>query len=293
MNQNRSGTPSLRQREEPRQGPGWAHAIFLLASAALAGWEADRLFAPTSSVRAAGRQPYVIVDAFAVGEPVGQTFRILDDGLEGVEVQLSSDRPASVDITWRLLGTARDTPNDGPSRWAPIHEARTTLVLPRGRSVHRFAFHPIFPSEKRVYQFQVQRLGVRSRDPARPGHAVVGVIASRDDALPEGNVVVDKQQIAEQDLLFQAWSADLFTWFRVRANSSLPRLLRNQNVQLVLLLAYNWALAVFAFEMIVWRPMVDGGSSPVSLGNRRGASAAVAAPPSDPASSAGVLSRDR
>jgi hypothetical protein len=149
--------------------------------------EASAIFRPTSAVLATG--PAYVIEDFARGEPVGQTFRIPDDGLVSVGVQLWADRPASIDIAWRLVGTAQGASNDGSRAWAPAYEMTAPLRLPRGRSAHYFTFNPIIPSARRVYQFQIQQLAVRSLDPTQPGRPTVGVVASRDDALPEGNVV--------------------------------------------------------------------------------------------------------
>ncbi len=223
---------------------------FVLVVGAVLAYEAQTMFSPSSGIRAAGQRPYVIRD-FASGEPVGQTFQILDEALESVDVQLLTERPASIDIACRLLVFAPYVPNDGSGQWAAIYEWRTTFQLPRGRSWHHFTFKPILPSLQQVYQFQVEQLDVRSLDPKQPGRPAVGVVASEEDSLKEGNIIIGKQQVIDRDLFFGAHTASVFTQFRLRANPSLPRPLRSRGVQVGIVVVYNWARAVLVFHSII------------------------------------------
>jgi len=240
----------------------WPRLLFFACLAVALSAEGAAIFLPMSAIRAAGERPYVIED-LAAGERVGQTFRILDDGLESVDIELSSTGPASTDIMCRLLGSPNDAPNDGFGRWAAIYEWKTTLQLPRGRSWHHFAFRPIFPSRQQVYQFQVEQLDVRALDPKRPGRPHVGVMASKDDFLKEGNIIVGKEQIIGHDLLFAAHTADELTSFRREANPHLPRLLRYLSVQLGLLALYNASLAAFAYCLTIVAPERDSSARTV------------------------------
>jgi hypothetical protein len=228
----------------------WARRVlFLLTLAAAIVAKSWALFLPSSNLGVAGPRPYVI-ESFREGEPVGQSFRILDDGLESVDIALSSTEPAVVDLRWRLFGTSAKALRN----WAVIYSAERRLRVPRGRSWHHFTFIPIFPSEKKIYQFQVEPQGIRPVDARSARAPVVGVVASAEDSLTDGNVLLGTAQDIHHDLFIKARTATPFTRFRMFANMLLPRPLRNLGVQLALLAMGTWLLAVFAFEMTVRGP---------------------------------------
>lgn len=231
--------------------------LFLFVLALLLFVETMILFGPTSSTRGAGRSPYVI-ELVAGGERIGQSFRILDDGLQSADVIFVSSTPASLVLTCRLLVADSHALNNGTGAWRVVNTWTTTVRLPRGKSRHGFSFRPIFPSEKQIYQFQVEELDLRPLDPLDPVPPLVGLLATKDNSLEEGNVVIGQHQLADRDLFFQAQTASVFTTFRLRANPLLPRALRSVGVQLVALALYNAVLAVFGFQMILGSSAQDG-----------------------------------
>src|SRR5882762_6894552 len=115
----------------------WRRVACVVGVVAVLTWQAVVLLTPTSSIRAVGKPAYAI-DALSSGQRVGQTFRILEDGLDSVSVQLSSDRTAAIDVVWRLLTPARQATGDGAEAWAAMYQGTATRYLPRGRSRHDF-----------------------------------------------------------------------------------------------------------------------------------------------------------
>jgi hypothetical protein len=219
--------------------------LFGVVVAAGLVYESTVLFWPSSTLRAAGVKPYVIND-LAKGDRVGQTFRSPEDDVDAVDVELSTERAAEIDLTFRLLGWTPSKPDD---QWLPIYESREIIRLPNGTSWHHFAFRPLLRSEKQIYQWQLQQNGVRSRDD-NPAPPTVGVVASDDGALTDGNVVISGLQLPDRDLMYAAYTANEFDRFRIRANPNLPRPVRAASVQLSLLALYNVAVIVFAYELL-------------------------------------------
>lgn len=92
---------SVRERAGRRWHDGWSPFCLLLALVlACEGWS---LFSPSLPLRAAGRQPYLILD-FAAGAPIGQTFRMKGDGLASVRLQFFTDRSQKLMVLCTLLG---------------------------------------------------------------------------------------------------------------------------------------------------------------------------------------------
>jgi hypothetical protein len=224
---------------------------YTVAATALVTIEGVALFRPASVVEAIGRRPYVVTE-FAAALPVGQTLRASDDYLEAVDLRLVAERPASLDVAFRVLEWAPNVPATPTGRWAGVREGKTTLRLPQGQTWHRFAFEPISSSAARVFQFQVEQLAVRSLDGHEPGRPAVGVMASEDDALKDGNVVVGSTQSIERDLFVRVRTASAFTRFRVEASPSLPGPLRSAGVQLTLLACGDLVLILLAQYLSVF-----------------------------------------
>lgn len=106
----------------------------------------------------------------------------------------------------------------------------------------------MIPSDRRVYQFRVQRIEARAE---RPGdRPTMGLVGSADDSLKDGNIVDGPTQVVDQDLYFEA-RADDSAWstFRRDVSPRLPERLRSMPVQLTILGIYNLALAVVLYAM--------------------------------------------
>ena len=226
-------------------------SAFALALCAALAWQAWVLFVPVASIRASGKNRYEIKE-FAAGAPVGQTFRARTDGLHSATVWFSSDQAGTVQVTYRLMGWSA---TKVPDHWAPVIEGREIVRLSPGSNAHTFSFKAIADSARQVYQFQIQQEAAPPSDGAASASPAVGVMASTDDALDEGNLIVGTAQIVDRDLVFDAAGADSrFDDFRMRISPQLPRNLRSPAVQwtagLVWLAVYNWALAAFAMHLL-------------------------------------------
>lgn len=225
--------------------------LFALTCAAALAWEAYALFVPVAKIRVAGTEMYGISE-FAAGVPVGQTFRAVTDGLDTAVLQFAADRPASLVLRYRVMGWAPAKLDD---HWASVIEGTETIRLSPGTSPHAFHFKKIADSARQVYQFQVQQVEVRALDGNPSGLPTVSVMASTNNSLEDGNVILGKDQIVDRDLLFEARGADSrVDDLRMRIGPKMPRPLRLPTVQWTLFLlwfaVYNWALAAFAYGTI-------------------------------------------
>lgn len=225
-------------------GPRLAFVVVCLVAVAL---EARFLLTKSVRVRAAGRETYV-VSHFSEGLPVGQTFRALSDGLQRVEIEFWADRPATIQITCRVLGWS----DFALDHWAALYDWRATVSLPQGTSWQRFDFKPILESNAGIYQFQVQQIAVEGGGGSRP---IVGPMASRDNSFKDGNLIIGRTQVAGEGLLFAAHGADtLFAWWQLHGGSQLPKELRSTTVQVALLAVYHLLLASFAYYLVIVAP---------------------------------------
>ncbi len=231
----------------------WPRAAFFLAVAGYLTWQYVAFFQPPSPLHIA-TAPSSVVQEFAAGQPVGETFRSPHDGLESIDLEFTSNAAAAVDVTCRLLGWANNRISDGSGSWAPVIEWPVTLTLPAGRSVQHFAFKTITPSEGLVYQFQVQQRSVRSLGSRPPGPPVVGLMASARDEFPDGNIIVGTQQIVDRDLHLEVHAANPYGMFRLATNPKLPAKLRNVSLQLTALALFNAALMAFAYQVVIRGP---------------------------------------
>jgi hypothetical protein len=221
-------------------------AFFLLLVLAVV-WEVLHLFGPETRIRVSGEKPFVVTE-FASGVPVGQTFRAMSNGLDGVDLQFSADRPTSLRLTCRLLTWGDYTPGN----WAPLYEWTETRRLPRGNSRQHFVFRPVVPSVRQIYQFQVQQIEAQPLDAPAGERATAGPMASLHESPKDGNVILGTVQMIDRHLWYEVHAADsVFDHFRRYINPQLPKWLRRPAVQVTLLAFYNVVLAVFAFHMLV------------------------------------------
>lgn len=236
---------------------GGRRLAFLAGLVLAVSWEAHALFSTAAPIRAVGKKPFVVSD-FGRGVPIGQTFRMLSDGLDAADVRFISDEVTLLAVKCRLLEAGGRV----PGHWSAVRDWTATIRLPRGSSWHRFTFDPVVPSFNRIYQFQVQQIDARAAPPNNAGERpAVGVVGSIDDSLRDGNIVVGETQMVDRDLFFEARAADsTFAEFRRHAQTQLPKPLRSAAAQLTLLAIYNGCLAVFAFHMLVQEPANNGAS---------------------------------
>lgn len=224
-----------------RESRRWRRAVLpVLCALAVAGELYGLFLRDTDRIEVTGRKPTVLRE-FGAGAAVAQTFSMVGDGLRSIRVQISSDRPVSLRVACEVF---RRT--DGPpGEYERVFISTTKVKQGAGRAWHSFTFPPIQESAARGYKFQLQSLG-----PPPPDAAKVGLVASLDDALP-GDTLVTGEREQWGDLVFEAHGARMtaYDWFRLHTTSALPAPLRPVPIQLLLLLAYNGALVIFAYRM--------------------------------------------
>jgi hypothetical protein len=224
----------------------WARAGFAILVAGVAVRAAVVLTTPTPAIESRGRKT-ILFGNFADGAPIGQTFRMLSDGLNAVEVQLASEIAAAVTIRYRLMGW--DAYAGG---WTALYQHVAARDLPAGRSWQRFEFPPILASDRKVFFFQIQQMDAHAIDSAAsappPKIAVVGF---EDDAIEDGNLILGREQLPDRDLAFRAGSADSpFARYARGINRYLPDALQRPRIQWIVLAMYGLTLAVFAYLMV-------------------------------------------
>lgn len=237
-----------------RLRPRIAFGILLVLALA---WEIETVFVSTTLVRAEGHESFY-VEEFADGVPVGQTFRMLSDGLQSVDVAFLVDRPTLLTLRCRLF-TWNSESRDG---WDSVYEWTSTVELSAGPQWSQFSFAPVVHSMSRIYQFQMQQIDAQALDPRAQGsHPRVSVMASVDDSLREGNIILGRFQWVDRDLFFGAHGADsAFEAFHLLDNPEVPKPLRRRNVQIALLSVYTCVLTIFSYYLLVVLPEQDGGT---------------------------------
>jgi hypothetical protein len=227
-------------------GQLWARVCFVLLCVVVGVRQVVLLFAPSPRIEAHGRKE-ILFDRFADGTPVGQTFRMLSDGLNDVDLQFATDRPASVAIRYQLM-----TWNEFAGGWRILYQKLATHGLPAGRTWLRFEFPPVVPSDRKVFLFQVEQIDVHPLDEAAAaGPLQVRLVGFEDEALKEGNAIVGQRQVVDRDLAFSAGSSDsAFAHYARGINRYLPHRLQKPGVQLLILAGYSVLLAAFAYQMV-------------------------------------------
>ena len=208
--------------------------------------EAYALFIPSSPIRAMSAKP-IVLEGFGAGVPVGQTFRMNAEALESVRVQFFASQRTELVVRCKLLTAANS--------WTSVYDWTTRVDLPVGKSWQRFQFPPVVRSDRKIYQFQVQKVEAHVIGSPASGAPTLGLVASVKEGLPEGNIVDGSVQLVDKALFFEAQSDDaVFSTFRRNVNPQLPEPLRSKILHLAVLAILNWALVVYAYEMIVAGP---------------------------------------
>ena len=235
--------------------PRASRVLFLCICAALVGYEGYRFYGTTASdaptVLIQGEQP-ILMPQFGDGAQLTQAFGMTADGLRAVSVQLTSDRHATLQVSCELQQTFEDM----PGKFAEIYSWTTTLRDVSGTQWRRFDFPPVAASAGRFYAFRIRVLeseplqGKGTALPAaeRPHVAIAGF----SDNVRRGGIlwVADARQVGS--LYFQAHGngETAYERFRMNVEPRLPRPLRNQATQLVLVLILHWALLTTCHAML-------------------------------------------
>ena len=239
--------------------PRASRVLFLCVFAALVGYEAYRFYrttifdAPTVLIQ--GEQP-ILMPEFGDGAQLTQAFGMTADGLRAVSVQLTSDRPATVQVSCELQQTFEDR----PEVFAEICSRRTTLHDVSGTQWRRFDFPPVAASAGRFYGFRIRVL--ESEPPAGKGTALPAAerphvaIAGFSDNVRRGGILWVAGARRVGSLYFQAHGdgETAYSRFRLNVEPRLPAPLRNQALQLALVLMLHWALLTTCLAMLFEDP---------------------------------------
>lgn len=239
--------------------PRASRVLFLCICAALVGYEGYRFSGTTTpdapTVLIQGEQP-ILMPQFGDGAQLTQAFGMTADGLRAVSVQLTSDRNTTLQVSCELQQTFEDL----PGKFAEIYSWTTTLHDVSGTQWRRFDFPPVAASAGRFYAFRMrvleseplQRKGTVLPAAERPHVAIAGF----SDNVRRGGIlwVADSRQVGS--LYFQAHGdgETAYERFRMNVEPRLPRPLRNQATQLVLVLMLHWALLTTCHAMLFEDP---------------------------------------
>ena len=228
----------------------------------LVGYEAYRFYDTTAlhtpSVMIEGEEPIQIA-AFGDGAQVTQAFGMTADGLRGVSVRLSSDRPATLEVLCELQRRFEDM----PGAYAEIYRWTTILQDVSGTQWRRFDFPPLDGSAGRFYAFSIRILEPDSKPAQGAGDRAVKVVERPHvtltgfaDNVRGGGVLwlAGTRQVGS--LFFQAHGdgETAYARFRLRIEPRLPWPLRNLAVQIMLMLMLNWALLMSCHAMLFGDP---------------------------------------
>jgi hypothetical protein len=210
---------------------------------ALAGEAYFVFFAGDDALRIEGREQYLVED-FASGATVTHAFLMRGDGLNAVSVRFNSTAPAAVRVHWALR---RGHP-DVPEGIRPGFDAVETFDLRTGPQWKTFEFTRDASSRDRWYHIELRLMDV---DPVFDGPLVVSLFASKDN--PErGGVLWVKGDRRLGSLVMRAERRGRTPYrrFVAEAEPHLPALLRNGTVQWLAVIAFHWALVVFAWAAV-------------------------------------------
>jgi hypothetical protein len=182
------------------------------------------------ALRIEGKERISIAD-FGNGATVTHAFVMPVDGLHGVSVNISVDRPSTLTFSYKLSQLS-DSSDDGENRldaYAEIHGWSDRLAVASGERWHFVTFPPVAASKDGWYAFEIRLLDA---SPARgPTTAdswpAVSIAASQDNPAFGGKFWVDGVR----------QPGSLFLRAHVRSDAR----------QIALLLAYLWTLAALTW----------------------------------------------
>lgn len=239
--------------------PRASRVLFLCVCAALVGYEGYQFYSTTlfdaPSVLIQGEQPILMAE-FGDEAEFTQAFGMTTGGLRAVSVQLTSDQPATLHVLCELQQMFEDM----PGAQAEIYRWTTTLHDVSGTQWRRFDFPVLAASAGRPYAFRIRVL--QSEPFVRKGAAVPAAerphvaIAGFSDNVRRGGIlwVAGVRQVGS--LYFQAHGdgETAYSRFRLNVEPRLPAPLRNQALQLALVLMLHWALLTTCHAMLFGDP---------------------------------------
>ena len=182
------------------------------------------------ALRIEGKERISIAD-FGNGATVTHAFVMPVDGLHGVSVKISVDRPSTLTFSYKLMQLS-DTSPGGENRldaYAEIHRWSDRLTVRSGERWHRVTFPSVAASKDGWYAFEIRLLDASPAGGPTTADTwpAVSIAASQDNPARGGKLWIDG----------------------VRQPGSLFLLahVRSDGIQIALLLAYLWTLAALIY----------------------------------------------
>ncbi len=216
--------------------------VFALACVVTIAVEAYVVFGDTDSLFSIeGVKLYEIAE-FAAGQSVSHAFLMRGDGMQAVSVRLGSSGVTTARVQWTLW---RGYP-DQPKEMARAFEGEEVFHLRPGRQWRTISLTRDGSSKDRWYTIQLRLL-----DPQPQPSPQVSLVASHDNPDRGGILFVnDVRQPGSLSLRAQRRGRTLYRRFLAEAAPNLPATLRVPAVQWALVIAFHWALMVFAYTVL-------------------------------------------
>lgn len=222
-------------------------AAWLTGVVALLGIEVFAVLVDqTGTFRTQGRSPYEVHE-FAEGKVVTHAFLMRGDGLHAVRVKLTSSDTIGARLQWRLIAGHPDEPNE----MVPAFEGVASLDLRPGPQWQTLSFTRHGSSNNRWFTLELRLLDAvvhdRRSDRPPPG---VALMATHDN--PERGGVLWVNNVRQPgSLLLDAdtLGRTAYRRFKLEAEPHLPAPFRRGLVQGLVVVAFHWALFVFAWAV--------------------------------------------
>jgi hypothetical protein len=232
--------------------------LFVAGCVVLALYEVWAVFIrETPAVAIEGARP-AFANEFGQGARVSQAFQMMGDGLTAFDVRFSTDRPVTMIVQCEL--SRFDMPDAAPERsWA------TTIKRVSGVEWRRIEFPPIQASNNHPYTLRLQLISSVADDGTSPlsihdspsGERPAGerprvaLVASKDNVVAGGALrIADRRQVGSLSLRAFTSVRTAYGLFRTDVAPHLPGALSNAPVDLIIALAYQWALLTVVYALL-------------------------------------------
>ena len=225
-------------------------------------WEIWAVFIrETPALTIEGAHPW-FANEFGEGAQVSETFEMSGNGLTAVDVRFSTDRPVTLIVRCEL--SQLYTTDPGRTWFATIKRVS-------GVEWRRIQFPPIEWSNANVYTLGLQLIAAVPIDAAAPQathdrpsdkRPRVALVISKDNVLGGGLLfIADSRRIGSLSLRAFTRQRTAYGRFRVDVTPKLPPALRHAAVDVLLAIAYQWALLTVIYSLVVGQ---RGGSAPAA-----------------------------
>lgn len=231
--------------------------LFSAACIVLVAYEMWTFFVretPAVSIQGQHRR---LIDEFGRGAGISQAFLMIGNRLSALEVQFATDRPLTLLVRCEL---SRIEP-PGSFQAVSSYTWFATIKRLSGVERRRISFPSVETSNAQTYIFRLQLIrAVPSDDSALQSMLEapsdrsprVAVVASKEN-IPGGGAlwISDQRQLGSLSLRAFTRARTAYQRFRADVAPVLPPALRNPAVGLVIVIAYQWALAGVVYALLI------------------------------------------